>query len=197
MALSHLKFDHGLFVPLRADKEFLAQKSAPHRDFYNVRKVDTHVHHRWAAIIAYNYSTVLPPALFHPCSACMRPEHLPPCYRAAGAPDKPHMTNPAQSAAPLPALFNRCSACMHQKHLPPCSSKPRSINRPSACPVQPPQRVHAPEAPAASNTLLITLRFLLFLQFLQRVHAPEAPAALHQEQAAEGAGRGGHLQVAN
>lgn len=29
-----------------ADKEFLAQKSAPHRDFYNVRKVDTHVHHR-------------------------------------------------------------------------------------------------------------------------------------------------------
>ena len=27
----------------------------------------------------------------------------------------------------------------------------------------------------------------------QRVHAPEAPAALHQEQAAQGAGRGGHL----
>jgi AMP deaminase len=30
---------------LNADREFLAQKSAPHRDFYNVRKVDTHVHH--------------------------------------------------------------------------------------------------------------------------------------------------------
>ncbi len=28
-----------LFVMLNADKEFLAQKSAPHRDFYNVRKV--------------------------------------------------------------------------------------------------------------------------------------------------------------
>jgi AMP deaminase len=37
-----------LHVMLNADKEFLAQKSAPHRDFYNVRKVDTHVHHRWA-----------------------------------------------------------------------------------------------------------------------------------------------------
>lgn len=26
---------------LNADKEFLAQKAAPHRDFYNVRKVST------------------------------------------------------------------------------------------------------------------------------------------------------------
>eukprot|EP00803_Ostreobium_quekettii_P008377 evm.model.scf_907.2 EVM.evm.TU.scf_907.2 scf_907:13163-20301(+) len=34
-----------LHVMMNADKEFLAQKSAPHRDFYNVRKVDTHVHH--------------------------------------------------------------------------------------------------------------------------------------------------------
>jgi AMP deaminase len=32
----------------------MAQKSAPHRDFYNVRKVDTHVHH----------------------SACMNQKHL-------------------------------------------------------------------------------------------------------------------------
>ncbi|KAM0987304.1 hypothetical protein ACFX13_011654 [Malus domestica] len=39
---------------LNADMEFLAQKSAPHRDFYNVRKVDTHVHH----------------------SACMNQKHL-------------------------------------------------------------------------------------------------------------------------
>lgn len=39
---------------LNADGEFLAQKSAPHRDFYNVRKVDTHVHH----------------------SACMNQKHL-------------------------------------------------------------------------------------------------------------------------
>ncbi|OEL21941.1 AMP deaminase [Dichanthelium oligosanthes] len=39
---------------LNADREFLAQKTAPHRDFYNVRKVDTHVHH----------------------SACMNQKHL-------------------------------------------------------------------------------------------------------------------------
>ncbi|BBN14856.1 AMP deaminase [Marchantia polymorpha subsp. ruderalis] len=34
-----------LHLMLNADREFLAQKSAPHRDLYNVRKVDTHVHH--------------------------------------------------------------------------------------------------------------------------------------------------------
>lgn len=28
-----------LHVMMNADKEFMAQKSAPHRDFYNVRKV--------------------------------------------------------------------------------------------------------------------------------------------------------------
>jgi AMP deaminase len=39
---------------LNADREFMAQKEAPHRDFYNVRKVDTHVHH----------------------SACMNQKHL-------------------------------------------------------------------------------------------------------------------------
>lgn len=43
-----------LHLMLNADREFLAQKSAPHRDFYNVRKVDTHVHH----------------------SACMHQKHL-------------------------------------------------------------------------------------------------------------------------
>ena len=43
-----------LHIMMNADKEFLAQKSAPHRDFYNVRKVDTHVHH----------------------SACMHQKHL-------------------------------------------------------------------------------------------------------------------------
>lgn len=30
-----------LHVMLNADKEFLSQKAAPHRDFYNVRKVCT------------------------------------------------------------------------------------------------------------------------------------------------------------
>ncbi|KAL6513849.1 hypothetical protein OROHE_019305 [Orobanche hederae] len=39
---------------LRFLEEFVAQKSAPHRDFYNIRKVDTHVHH----------------------SACMNQKHL-------------------------------------------------------------------------------------------------------------------------
>ncbi|XP_042482464.1 AMP deaminase-like isoform X3 [Macadamia integrifolia] len=43
-----------LHLLINADREFLAQKSAPHRDFYNIRKVDTHVHH----------------------SACMNQKHL-------------------------------------------------------------------------------------------------------------------------
>ena len=32
-------------VLLNGTRELDAQKSVPHRDFYNVRKVDTHVHH--------------------------------------------------------------------------------------------------------------------------------------------------------
>ncbi|KAG9455742.1 hypothetical protein H6P81_000250 [Aristolochia fimbriata] len=43
-----------LHLLMNTDREFVAQKSAPHRDFYNVRKVDTHVHH----------------------SACMNQKHL-------------------------------------------------------------------------------------------------------------------------
>ncbi|KAM7252019.1 hypothetical protein ACFE04_023902 [Oxalis oulophora] len=43
-----------LYLLVNADKEFLAQKGAPHRDFYNIRKVDTHIHH----------------------SACMNQKHL-------------------------------------------------------------------------------------------------------------------------
>ncbi|KAM3706607.1 hypothetical protein ACJW31_03G163000 [Castanea mollissima] len=43
-----------LHLLVNADREFLSQKSAPHRDFYNIRKVDTHVHH----------------------SACMNQKHL-------------------------------------------------------------------------------------------------------------------------
>ncbi|CAA6654744.1 unnamed protein product [Spirodela intermedia] len=52
LVLLEQKFN--LHLMLNADAEFLAQKSAPHRDFYNVRKVDTHVHH----------------------SACMNQKHL-------------------------------------------------------------------------------------------------------------------------
>ncbi|CAK7332807.1 unnamed protein product [Dovyalis caffra] len=43
-----------LHLLVNADRESLVQKSAPHRDFYNIRKVDTHVHH----------------------SACMNQKHL-------------------------------------------------------------------------------------------------------------------------
>ncbi|KAF5940980.1 hypothetical protein HYC85_022147 [Camellia sinensis] len=52
--LCHHRLKFSLHLMLNADREFLAQKSAPHRDFYNVRKVDTHVHH----------------------SACMNQKHL-------------------------------------------------------------------------------------------------------------------------
>ncbi|CAA7398203.1 unnamed protein product [Spirodela intermedia] len=52
LVLLEQKFN--MHLMLNADAEFLAQKSAPHRDFYNVRKVDTHVHH----------------------SACMNQKHL-------------------------------------------------------------------------------------------------------------------------
>eukprot|EP00197_Chlamydomonas_leiostraca_P011982 CAMPEP_0202859138 /NCGR_PEP_ID=MMETSP1391-20130828/1384_1 /ASSEMBLY_ACC=CAM_ASM_000867 /TAXON_ID=1034604 /ORGANISM="Chlamydomonas leiostraca, Strain SAG 11-49" /LENGTH=996 /DNA_ID=CAMNT_0049538147 /DNA_START=131 /DNA_END=3121 /DNA_ORIENTATION=+ len=52
LMLMEQKFN--LHVMLNADKEFLSQKAAPHRDFYNVRKVDTHIHH----------------------SACMHQKHL-------------------------------------------------------------------------------------------------------------------------
>ncbi|KAK4745929.1 hypothetical protein SAY87_012241 [Trapa incisa] len=52
LVLLEQKFN--LHLMLNADREFLGQKSAPHRDFYNVRKVDTHVHH----------------------SACMNQKHL-------------------------------------------------------------------------------------------------------------------------
>ncbi|CAK9271180.1 unnamed protein product [Sphagnum jensenii] len=43
--LRFLEQKFSIHLMLNADREFLAQKSAPHRDFYNVRKVDTHVHH--------------------------------------------------------------------------------------------------------------------------------------------------------
>eukprot|EP00899_Mesostigma_viride_P012644 jgi/Mesvir1/21380/Mv20864-RA.1 len=52
--LKMLEQRFSLHLMLNADKEFLAQKAAPHRDFYNVRKVDTHIHH----------------------SACMNQKHL-------------------------------------------------------------------------------------------------------------------------
>ncbi|CAN6439295.1 unnamed protein product [Victoria cruziana] len=52
--LELLEDKFNLHLKLNCDREFLAQKDAPHRDIYNVRKVDTHVHH----------------------SACMNQKHL-------------------------------------------------------------------------------------------------------------------------
>jgi len=52
--LNLLEQRFSLHLMLNADREFLSQKAAPHRDFYNARKVDTHVHH----------------------SACMNAKHL-------------------------------------------------------------------------------------------------------------------------
>ncbi|CAM9615643.1 unnamed protein product, partial [Chrysoparadoxa australica] len=52
--LQLLEAKFGLHVILNGDAELAAQKAVPHRDFYNIRKVDTHVHH----------------------SACMNQKHL-------------------------------------------------------------------------------------------------------------------------
>ena len=40
-----LEQKYNLHLMLNSDKESSAMRQAPHRDFYNVRKVDTHVHH--------------------------------------------------------------------------------------------------------------------------------------------------------
>ncbi|XP_042906606.1 AMP deaminase 2 isoform X3 [Parasteatoda tepidariorum] len=42
--LSYLNLKYQLHVLLNEMTELTAQKSVPHRDFYNIRKVDTHVH---------------------------------------------------------------------------------------------------------------------------------------------------------
>jgi hypothetical protein len=56
-----------LHVMLNADKEFLAQKSAPHRDFYNVRKVRPNCCSATAAAAA---------AVTVPCNAAATPDRL-------------------------------------------------------------------------------------------------------------------------
>ncbi len=52
--LEILSAKYNLHTLLNAARESDAQKTVPHRDFYNIRKVDTHVHH----------------------SACMNQKHL-------------------------------------------------------------------------------------------------------------------------
>ncbi|CAI9737662.1 AMP deaminase 2-like [Octopus vulgaris] len=42
--LSYLSYKYQLHVLLNEIKESAAQKEVPHRDFYNIRKVDTHIH---------------------------------------------------------------------------------------------------------------------------------------------------------
>ena len=43
--LTVLAAKFNLHVVLNSERELGAQKAVPHRDFYNCRKVDTHVHH--------------------------------------------------------------------------------------------------------------------------------------------------------
>ncbi|CAK4078537.1 unnamed protein product [Aphanomyces euteiches] len=52
--LKLLEARFNLHVLLNSDRELVSQKAVPHRDFYNIRKVDTHIHH----------------------SACMNQKHL-------------------------------------------------------------------------------------------------------------------------
>lgn len=52
--LQLLEARFNLHTLLNSDRELMAQKAVPHRDFYNIRKVDTHIHH----------------------SACMNQKHL-------------------------------------------------------------------------------------------------------------------------
>lgn len=52
--LELLEARFNLHTLLNSERELIAQKAVPHRDFYNVRKVDTHIHH----------------------SACMNQKHL-------------------------------------------------------------------------------------------------------------------------
>lgn len=112
-----------LHVMLNSDKEFLAQKSAPHRDFYNVRKVCS-----WVEVVQ---------------------------GAGDGGPE-------ISCAAEL--LGTRC----------PRPATPRHVS---------PLKPHTPCLPGGHTRAPL------------RVHAPEAPAALHEVQAEEGAGRGGHLQA--
>jgi len=43
--LKYLQAQFGLYQLLHSNRESEEQRKAPHRDFYNVRKVDNHVHH--------------------------------------------------------------------------------------------------------------------------------------------------------
>lgn len=52
--LQLLEARYNLHTLLNSERELIAQKAVPHRDFYNIRKVDTHIHH----------------------SACMNQKHL-------------------------------------------------------------------------------------------------------------------------
>ena len=83
------------------DKEFLAQKSAPHRDFYNVRKVDTHVHHRWVG------GTDRLDGWADGDWVLLK----------IGTQGSAQPTPAKVSDAPCPRPGGACSACMHQKHL--------------------------------------------------------------------------------
>ena len=85
-----------LHVLLNGTRELDAQKSVPHRDFYNVRKVDTHVHH------SGNLSTHLIHTLStHPINTIDRTPYTPSSQHTLSQLSSPSIP----------------SACMNQKHL--------------------------------------------------------------------------------
>jgi hypothetical protein len=94
--LQLLEQKFNLHVMLNADKEFLAQKSAPHRDFYNCRKVDTHGEREPAAGCARARNWRCARVLALRCPDTPTHTHTPPVRRARAV---------------------HHSACMHQKHL--------------------------------------------------------------------------------
>ncbi len=73
LVLLEQKFN--LHVMMNADKEFLAQKSAPHRDFYNVRKVHlllrrTHLRAVYATLQCHSRSMSQGHSHCFPCAYC-------------------------------------------------------------------------------------------------------------------------------
>lgn len=82
---------------LNSDKEQLEKMTVPHRDFYNVRKVDTHVHH----------------------SSCMNQKHLLRFIKSKlkKCPDEPVLTNREDPSKPPLTLREVCIVNKHNTFL--------------------------------------------------------------------------------
>ena len=63
--LELLSAKFNLHILLNGTRELNASKSVPHRDFYNVRKVDTHVHHSVSTLIYYLIDTCMCSVYLH------------------------------------------------------------------------------------------------------------------------------------